>query len=127
MESRVVVVVPSGCKRLLVILFDFLSQRYRVLLSLSRFRFVVTYFPRPCRSGPSIALFCLAFMVSCQFIVRVIRISFVHFVRCLPHLLLPSVNLNIKSVSNESDVRNMCPKYFNLLITAVSRECLGLI
>jgi hypothetical protein len=74
-------------------------------------------------------LFCVAFMMSCQFIVMVLRISSVHFVpRLLLLLLLPSVNPNIKSFSSESDVRIMCPKYFNLSITAkVSRECQGLI
>jgi hypothetical protein len=61
----VVVVVPSGRKRPLVIPLDFLSKRYRVLLSLSCFRFVVSYFPRPCRSCPSIA-FCFAWHLWCH-------------------------------------------------------------
>jgi hypothetical protein len=61
----VVVVVPSGRKRPLVIPLDFLSKKYRVLLSLSRFRFVVSCFPRPCRSGPSIA-FCFAWHLWCH-------------------------------------------------------------
>jgi hypothetical protein len=41
----------------------------------------------------------------------VLRISSVHFVRCLPLLLLPPVNPNINSFPSESDVRIMCPKY----------------
>ena len=55
-EKVVVVVVPSGP-------LDFLSKRYRVLLSLSHFCFVISYFPQPCRSGPSIA-FCFAWYAS---------------------------------------------------------------
>jgi hypothetical protein len=58
----------------------------------------------------------------------VLRVSSVHFVRCLPLLILPTVIPNIKFFSSQSHVRIMCPKYFNLPITAkVSRECLGLV
>jgi hypothetical protein len=81
-----VVVVPSGLKRPLVILLDFLSKSHWVMLSLSHFRFVVFCFPRPCRSGISSALFCVAFKISCQFIVSVPRIWSVHLFRCLPLL-----------------------------------------
>ena len=63
--NLVVVVVSSGRKRPLVIALDFLCKTYRVLLSLSRFRFVVSFFPRPCRSGPSIA-FCFAWHLWCH-------------------------------------------------------------
>jgi hypothetical protein len=62
---QVGVVVPSGRKRPLVTPLDFLSNRYRVLLPLSRSCFVVSYFPRPCRSGPSIA-FCFAWHLRCH-------------------------------------------------------------
>lgn len=51
-----VVVISSGRKRPLGNLLDFLRKRYRVMLCLSR-RFVVSYFPWPCRSGPSIAFY----------------------------------------------------------------------
>lgn len=71
-------------------------------------------------------LSCVAVQMSHQLIFKVPCISPVHFVRFLL-LPLPSVSLNIKSFSVESDAHTS-PKYFNLLITAkVSRECLGLI
>jgi hypothetical protein len=56
--SSMIVVVPLGRKRSVVIPLDLLSKWYRVLPSLSRlrFRFVVSYFPLPRRSGSSIAL-----------------------------------------------------------------------
>jgi hypothetical protein len=60
------------------------EQDVQGLAILSRFRFVVSYFPRPCRSGPSIA-FCFAWHLWCH-------------------------------ASSSSDVRIMCPKYFNLTI-----------
>lgn len=71
-------------------------------------------------------LFCMAFRISYQFIIKVPRISSVHLVRCFP-LLQPFVSLNIKSFSMEFAVHIMCLKYFSLLVAKISRECLGLI
>jgi hypothetical protein len=105
------VAVPSGP---FVILLNFRSKRYWIMLSLSRFRFVVACFPSALyiRSVRCV-LFCVAFKMSGQFSARVPRTSSVHIVRCLVPRQLPSVSSNVKSFSNESDVRIMCPKYFN--------------
>jgi hypothetical protein len=110
-------------------LIEFSEQKVRVLLSPSRFRFVVSYVPRPCRSSPSIAFFfawhvwCHAsssswFFVFCLFILSAVFLFFY----CRLSILTSDI------FSNESDLRIICPKYFNLTITAkVSMECLGLV
>jgi hypothetical protein len=87
----VVLIVPSGHKLPLVVVLDFLSKKYWVLLSL--IHFVISCFPQPCISGP-----CIAACFVCQFIITVSCISSVHLVSGLPPLL-PSLSLNIKSFS----------------------------
>jgi hypothetical protein len=101
------------------------------LPSLSRPRCVGSSFPWPFKiRSVHRLLFCLAFMMSCQFNARVLCIWSLHLFCYLPRLRCPSVNPNIKSPPppSESDVSIKDMKYISLPTTAtVCRERLVLI